>query len=311
MIEIMNLEEKYIEAASKLAIKEYECELEKCKVLVQENFQDEIRELIKSLFENKQGKIAIENDVLIGYIAFWGPWDGALGNVKGVFSPIGGSAFSGADRGKLASILYAATAQEMADHGICGFALSRYAHDKEVAESFIMNGFGIRCTDAMMKLSDRHIVDEIDTDLEFVELKGEEKKAIEILRRGLVRHLCRAPIFFPTHLEEFSNWFNQECIRVIVAKKGQEIIGYMALDEEAETFVSEHSSVYNICGAYVAENYRNSGVAQQLLEYVCQLCEREGKVYLGVDCETLNPTALRFWRKYFDIYTFKIGRAHV
>lgn len=308
MIHIKNLEEKYIEDVSKLAIQEYQQELKKCKSLVKTNFEDEITEIIKSLFENKHGKVALENDKVMGYIAFWGPWDGALGKVKGVYSPIGGSAFAGSDRGKLASILFAEVAEEMADNGICGFALSRYAHDEEIAKSLIMNGFGIRCADAIMKLSDRHIVDKIDTELEFTELIGEEKKMIESLRKGLVRHLCKAPIFFPTDLKEFSNWMKQDSIRIVAARKDQEIIGYMALDDEAETFVSEHPSVYNICGAYVDENYRNSGVAQQLLEHLCQICEKEGKEYLGVECETLNPTALRFWRKYFEIYTYSYAR---
>ena len=30
--------------------------------------------------------------------------------------------------------------------------------------------------------------------------------------------------------------------------------------------------------------------------------------YIGVDCETLNPTALRFWNKYFDSYTYSYAR---
>ena len=44
-----------------------------------------------------------------------------------------------------------------------------------------------------MCLSERHIIEELDSDLEFVELTGEDKKQIESLRYGLVRHLCQAP----------------------------------------------------------------------------------------------------------------------
>ena len=82
----------------------------------------------------------------------------------------------------------------------------------------------------------------------------------------------------------------------------------MALDDVGETFFSEHPSISNICGAYVEKNYRKYGVAQQLLEYLCQICESEGKTYLGVDCETMNPTALRFWGKYFENYTYSYAR---
>ena len=38
------------------------------------------------------------------------------------------------------------------------------------------------------------------------------------------------------------------------------------------------------------------------------VCENEGKEYLGVDYETLNPTALRFWDKYFQNYTYSYVR---
>ena len=50
------------------------------------------------------------------------------------------------------------------------------------------------------------------------------------------------------------------------------------------------------------ESYRKQGIAQQLLGYVCRVCEGEGKRYLGVDCATLNQTALRLWGKYLDAY---------
>ena len=77
---------------------------------------------------------------------------------------------------------------------------------------------------------------------------------------------------------------------------------------EAETFVTEEPNISNICGAYVDPEYRGTGVADMLLEYVCEVCEKEGMEYLGVDCETLNPTALRFWRKYFSNYTYGYSR---
>ena len=308
MIGIKELNESYLEDAVTLALNEYKQEEEKCKSLIQDNFEDRIRSMVKGLFKNKRGKAAFLDNKLIGYIAFWGPWDGVFGNVKGVFSPLGGSAFSGPDRGKLTSILFAESSQEMAQDGICTFSLSRYAHDDEVGRSFIMNGFGIRCSDAVMKLCDRHIEDNMDTELELIELKGREKNKIDQLRKGLTRHLNSAPTFFPTDITKFNEWFENEDIRVAAARKGDRIIGYMAFTNGGETFVSEHSSMYSICGAYVDKKYRGSGAAQQLLEYLCQIAENEGKSYLGVDCETLNPTALRFWGKYFDNYTYSYSR---
>lgn len=308
MIELKDLENRYLKGAVALAVNEYEQELRSCRLLIQDDFRDKISHTIEVLFQNRLGKAAILDNTLIGYLAFTGPIEGAFGNVRGVFSPIGGSAFSGTDRGRLASLLFAEAAEEIVQSGICGFALSRYAHDDEAGRSLIMNGFGIRCADAMLRLSDRKIVEKADRELKCRELTGRDKRLAEPLKMGLVHHLGKAPTFFWKSTDENSEWFYEDHVRIFAAEKDRKIIGYMALDDVGETFLSEHPSISNICGAYVEKNYRKYGVAQQLLEYLCQICESEGKTYLGVDCETMNPAALRFWGKYFENYTYSYAR---
>jgi ribosomal protein S18 acetylase RimI-like enzyme len=308
MIEYKKLEQKYFQEALKLAIIEYQNECEKCPQLIQSGMEHKLEEVIVELCKNQYGKVAIEDGKVIGYLAFRGPWEGFLGKTKGVFSPLGGSAFASDNRNMLASKLFQEVSSELVAEGICGYALSIYAHDGEVGKSFIMNGFGIRCSDAIMCLTNRAPICEIDKNLEFCELINEEKLQIEKLRKELVLHLCNAPTFFPTDVQRFDEWFKKNEIRVFAVKENNSIIGYMSLDIDAETFVTESNNMYNICGAYVDEKYRNMGIAKQLLEYVCRICEKEGMEYLGVDCETLNPTALRFWSKYFEIYTYSYAR---
>ena len=64
----------------------------------------------------------------------------------------------------------------------------------------------------------------------------------------------------------------------------------------------------NICGMYFTEAHRGNGAADGLLEFVLQTLRKEGVPYLGVDYETINPNALRFWGKYFDSYTYSFVR---
>lgn len=47
---------------------------------------------------------------------------------------------------------------------------------------------------------------------------------------------------------------------------------------------------------------------RQLLDADVEMCIKEGKSYMGVDYETINPTALRFWTKYFAPYTYSFIR---
>jgi len=41
---------------------------------------------------------------------------------------------------------------------------------------------------------------------------------------------------------------------------------------------------------------------------VCSSDLKEGYAYLGVDYESLNPTAYAFWQKYFSAYTHGLVR---
>jgi GNAT superfamily N-acetyltransferase len=225
-----------------------------------------------------------------------------------VYSPLGGSAFAGGNRNKLASRLFEAVAADIIADGISSLALTRYAHDEEVGNSFIMNGFGIRCSDAILKLGTRNRISDLQGNITFKELIKEEKQEITGLYRELIRHLSAAPVFYPSDLSRTEHWFSEDGIRVIAAKEKDKTIGYMAFTGSGETFISESENMYNICGAYVEREHQNKGIAQQLLEYICGISEKEGMEYLGVDCETLNPTALRFWGKYFKSYTYSYAR---
>ncbi|MDO5573667.1 MAG: GNAT family N-acetyltransferase [bacterium] len=307
------MKESYINEAIALAIQEYQDECSHCKGLPKEDIRPAITSLLHALMNQKYGCVALEDGQVIGYLLFYGPMDGFFGEVKGVFSPLGGSAFCGKDRGRLASFLFEHTGNQLAEDGICSYALSRYAHDEEVGQSFIMNGFGIRCSDAIIQLNQRPAIKNAvvskNPDLSFEILTGSQKYKIEPLHHKLVEHLAFAPTLFPTYIPAAKKWYRYDDIRIFAAKKEDQYIGYLALtDDDAETFITEHPKMANICGAYVSEDCRGTGVAVQLLEYLCETCEQEGKLWLGVDCETLNPTALHFWSKYFEPYTWSYAR---
>lgn len=178
----------------------------------------------------------------------------------------------------------------------------------EVAKSFVLNGFGIRCSDAIMKLQKSKPRKKFNDSLRLKELRNDEKSLILYLRKELTMHLLKSPIYFPTHIENYMDWFLKDEIRVFVACNNNEIIGFMSIQDEAETFISEADGMVNICGAFVKDEFRGKNVATDLLYYVCDVCEKEGAEYLGVDCETLNPNALRFWEKHFKNYTYSYHR---
>lgn len=303
-----NVDKKYVDQAVEIALKEYNAECTKCPQLIKKDMKKELEDLLTGLFNNGYGKVAIEDEKVLGYLTFWGPWEGFHGNVKGVFSPLGGSGFSGGDRRKLASQLFEAVGNDFIQEEICAYAVSRYAHDEEVGRAFIFNGFGIRCSDAMMKLADRKIPQVENETIMCKEVFGEEKKQILELKKGLTTHLSRAPIFFPTDLKYYYAEGHNEELRLFIAKEQDEIIGFIMIDTEGENFITDSGGMYNLGSTFVKEEYRGQKVTEKLLEYICNVCQEESMKYLGVDFETLNPKALRFWGKYFESYTYSYYR---
>lgn len=307
-MEIRSIEEEDYKEALALAKESYQEECRACSHLIRANFENELKEILSRLFQNAYGKAAFENGRMIGYLAFAGPWEGFFGQVKGVFSPLGGSAFIGPDRNKLASRLFQASAAELAADGIFCIGICLYGHDLEVGQSFTMNGFGIRCSDAILDLAETGRIEKSERVYDIEELLGEEKRRVWTLKLGLVKHMASSPIFFPTPTAHMEDWFERDDIRVFAAKDKNGIIGCMAFSADGESFISEHPRVANICMAYVDEAYRKTGAANQLLEHVRKEAKSSGMTHLGVDYETMNPTALHFWTKHFEPYTYSYVR---
>ena len=303
--------EKHIDDAVKLALAELENERKHCPDLPHGDFSKHMTGILHWLSSQSFGKAAINEGKLVGYLIFAGPWDGFFGNVKGVFSPLGGSAFSFdyTNRGRLASMLFSGIAEEFVKQGVFSCALSRYAHDEETAKSFVLNGFGIRCSDFVREIS-KFDLQNNSCEVVFNELPVDKFAAVEHLQRGLHKHLAGTPVFFPSDDfdEWFKNWIKRETMRIFVAETDGRIIGFISIDDNAENFITEHNTMKNICGAYFDENYRGGGIAQSLLSFIADTLKAEGITHLGVDCETLNPTALNFWGKYFESYTYSFAR---
>ena len=305
--------ERHIDEAVRLALCELEAERKHCHDLPISDFSEKLTDILHGLCSQPFGKAAVCDGKLVGYLLFFGPWDGFLGDVKGIFSPLGGSAFSYEyeNRSRLISTLFEKVAEEFVKSGVYSCALSRFAHDEETAHSFIMNGFGIRCCDAVSEISNFKLQKASDNVL-FEELPADNFRLVEHLQRGLSKHLEESPVFLPSDENGFESWFENwiknETMRIFTAKTNDEIIGFISIDNEAENFITEYHGMKNICGAFLAERYRGNGVTQALLAYVCDTLKAENITHLGVDFETLNPTALHFWEKSFVPYTYSYAR---
>ncbi len=304
------LNEKYIEDAVKLAQTQYNREQKYVKALYEKEYKEILTASIQDIFKNNYGAVAVEKGKVLGYLSFWGGINGHFGNVKGSFSPIFANAYEGEDRGKIASLLFQQASEEMIKEEILSYAICTYSHDSEIITTLTMNGFGIRCSDAIRDI-DTPLNIQINTDYSYEEIHYSKAGSLLSLKNGLVRHLVKSPIYFPNEefsKERFIELCNRRKSRFFIARDKEDIIGYFEIMKEGETFISEEPDYLHICGAYLKENYRGKNIYQSLLSFVLETLKKDGIKRLGVDCETINPTALRFWGKYFDNYTYSFVR---
>lgn len=78
-----------------------------------------------------------------------------------------------------------------------------------------------------------------------------------------------------------------------------ELIGFIdTTDDDGENFISQGQNILNISGMYLKEEYRGKGFARLLVNAAVEQAQNLGKPLLGVDYETMNPTARFFWEKY-------------
>lgn len=304
------LNEKYLEDAVKLAQAQYNMEQKHIESLYEKNYKDVMTDLLNEIFKRKHGLLAVERGKVLGYLSFCDSMNGHFGNVKGSFSPMFANAYDGENRGKIVSLLFQYASAEMIKEEILSYAICVYSHDVEVMTSLTMNGFGIRCSDAIRNV-DKPLNIQSNTEYSYEEIHYSEAGCLLSLKNSLSRHLRKSPTYFPNEElseQSFVARCNKRQSRFFVAKDKSEIIGYLELKNDGETFITEEPDYLHICGAYLKENYRGKNILQSLLSFVLETLKNDGIKRLGVDCETINPTALRFWGKYFDRYTYSFVR---
>lgn len=278
--------------------------------------------------ENGLGVAAFESNCMLGFLCAYEPLLDVFGttNVSGTFSPIHAHGVITADylnkgkyskaynRDRIYSLLYQAAADKWVKEGIRSHAIALYTHDKEAVNSFFYNGFGLRCIDAIRSLENiPEFVDYsplIKSTLEYSEVQKNEWGQLLDLHNQLLVHLGKSPTFMRFDLIDEIMLYNKTSndVRYFSVKAEGSYIAYVKIAEEGENFITEDSSMMNICGAYCDDNYRGTGVFHNLLCYLMTTLKSEGYCLLGVDMESINPNARGFWLKYFTEYTHSVVR---
>lgn len=303
---ITDFTHKHIEQAKDLAMQNYNEEKQLVPILPKDiNIPD-----LTYFAENRLGVAAIEKEQLLGFLCCYNPWDNAFGTkAKGTFSPIHAHGAISENRDLIYHKLYQEAARKWVEQEITYHAIALYAHDEQAKKALFTYGFGLRCIDAIKSLNKINVKQM--TNLQIRRLKQDEIPLIRPLREQLYAHLGESPCFMYSTEQEDPSWIlraEQRDSIIYAAFEGEKAIAFIEAKHGGENFVTQNSDMMSICGAYCLPNFRGEEIVQSLLNVLIDELKAEGYERLGVDYESFNPTAYKFWNKYFEQYTNSVTR---
>jgi GNAT superfamily N-acetyltransferase len=304
-MQIVDFTKKHIEQAIQIGKQNYDAERECVPVLPPADIWPDMQ----AFAENKLGVAAFEGDKMLGFLCCFSPFSNAFQSTDavGVFSPMHGNGAVTENKGEVYARMYQAAAEKWAKAKATSHAICLYAHDAVTQEQFFRYGFGIRCMDAIRPMEE--IISQACPQYSFRELSPDEYILVYPLYDMLGEHMACSPCFIVhSHSQEaFYESITSES-RFFIAENGNEIVAFLKIANSGETFITDASDLRYIDGAFCLPKHRGTGVYRNLLNFAICTLKAEGFKRLGVDFESINPTAYRFWSKYFFIYTHSVVR---
>ena len=303
---IVNFEKQHIDAAKALALANYQEESSH----VPELPASPVIPDLDWFAENGVGVAAMEDDRLVGFLCWVGPFENAFNSgIRGAYVPLHAHGAITQGRERIYQRLYQAAAETWVSQDALSHAVTLYAHDRQALHAFFGYGFGLRCVDAIRAVSP--ISGASAEGFTFRILPRSELGKVRQLRRLLSAHLMQSPCFMPDDPENVERWIDmaeQRDSQIFVAEKDTEVVAFIEVKEEGENFITYTPAMGNICGAFCLPEFRGTGLFATLLNEVISELNRRNIPLLGVDYESFNPTASGAWRKYFSPYTYSVVR---
>ena len=309
-IQFDQLNEKYVNAAADLVMSAYmEEKIEIPFLPYEKKHLYFLRKLIKNLFDNGTGIAAVRDEELIGFIAGFEVKE-LFGKCKGIYSPLYGHGGKKEYRSVLYQELYTRAAEIWVRSACFTHALTFFAHDKESIDLWFKQGFGLRCVDSISE--SKRIPANNSSDIIIRKVDVVDIPTLANIHRQHNMYYENSPVFMPRRnedpVQDLTDWLKKDNHHLWAAYQDGKPLGYMRIQPEAETFVSEHRDVMNITGAYVLESKRKAGTGTMLLGAVQEWLLQNGYTLCGVDFESINITGSKFWNKHFVPYAYSMVR---
>ncbi|MCL2883970.1 MAG: GNAT family N-acetyltransferase [Oscillospiraceae bacterium] len=306
-MQIIDFTAAHMEEAASLAKQNYEDEQEFVPALPAVESVSALGEFA----DNGLGVAAFEGDTMMGFLCGNRPWDNTwdIPGLRNVFSPMGANGVIGENRAKIYARLYQAAGEKWAAVGAASHAVCLYAHDREAQAQFFRYSFGMRCVDAIRRVEAMNC--RPCEGYVFSELAPKDILRVLPMEKRLDESYRASPFFMfrkpPIEAAFLGNYECAQSVYFIAEQKGQ-IVAFIRAEQDGENFIRDIPGYLHIKGGFCLTEHRGKGLNQKLLSLLTAKLKAQGCTRLGVDFESINPTAWGFWLKYFTAYTHSLVR---
>lgn len=273
---------------------------------------DEIEEetitRLKDMILSLEGWAVIKEDVLVGYMIGYetGP---LFGKDLGVFVPLFGHGATPDHKDNIYQLLFNHSAENWVSKDIFSLAIAMFAHDQNLKDFWFQNGFGMRCVDAIRGVD---VITFNDDEVKIKIIGEEDLDHILSLHQAHNIYYRSAPIFMPNEDEnpktDLFDWLSFDNRKLFAVYVDDKVVGYMRIQETGESVITTSKKMMSITGAFVDPAYRGQSLASHILQHIVGWLKTHDYEYLGVDFESINPSANAFWSRYFKPYSISLTR---
>lgn len=314
-IKIQPLDAGYFDTVVEMTLENYLLERHSARDLCERANKEYFSQQLEELFSKGTGRMAFEDNTLVGFLAFGEIFTINKSGAKGATSPLCGYGIRHSKRGEIIGRLFQDIASELCENFAQNLRVSVYAHDTEVLWTYIMSSFHMDMTGVVRDISSP-IEAEIPEKYSFREVGKKElvnhKHEIIELYRGLINHLRMSPVFYHClnflPIENRFDDFLKDDMRIFAVFDGNRLVGMIDSEPVDWGFAIDDAEALGMGDIFIEPAYRERGIAAALLKFANDELKSNGVRRLFVTHGTANPTARGFWDKYFTNYSYSMSR---
>lgn len=300
-------EARYSDTLIELAIENYHMERKHTHSLQKDIDTNYFSRNLKELFSKGTCKVALEDNDVVGFLAF--DKDTSIAT-----SPLYGYGINHTKRGEIISKLFQSAASILCENHVEQFWINVYAHDLDVLWTYIMSAFAMDVTDVVRDTNTPILSKSVDYEFREIDKSELSKYKLDVIElyRNLINHLRVSPVFYHCKyflpIEDRFEDFLSDSMRMFAVFDGNKLIGMVNAEPPDNGFTIEDKEAVGLIDLLVAHEYRRNGIGVALLDFANQELKKSGVKRIFVTHGTINPTARGFWDKYFTNYSYTMMR---